>query len=333
MIRIALLGFGNVGRALVQLPEMTRALECGEITLIGVADLSGALRLKSPGELRLLQKHLKRESLLRDATPGASLCEIQDFLDSLSSADCDVLVECMPTNLTDGEPALSHLRSFLEKGISVVTVDKGPIVHGFQQLRRAADRGNARFAYGGTTGVRAPVEIVNEEIREIQGILNGTTNYVLSEMLEHSISFAQALETAQQKGIAETNPSLDIGGWDSSCKILILANEWMEAGAALAEVSRHGIGPETDDLIKQARSSGGAVRLMARASRQADRVMIRVSPEIVRPDSLFYSISGTAKGAQFLTASGGTFFSAGRSGLDSISQIILDDIRTVARGD
>jgi len=333
MIRIAILGFGNVGRALVRHLNKGLLNERGKILVIGVADVSGALLLNSPDEIRVLRERVQEGRLLRDCAPRDSLMKVCDFLRSLPSAACDVLVECMPTNLTDGEPALSHLKAVLEEGISVVTVDKGPLVHGFAELSQAARRGRSRIAYGGTTGVRPPPEIGGADIQEVNGILNGTTNFVLTEMLENSITFDQALAAAKDKGIAETDSSLDIGGWDTSCKILILANEWMQAGAGLSDVARRGIGPETDALVCQARRSGAVVRLLARASKQEDRIGISVSPEIVGTESPFYPISGMAKGALFTTTDGGEFFSAGRSGLDSISQIILEDMHAVVRGE
>ena len=129
----------------------------------------------------------------------------------------------------------------------------------------------------------------------------------------------------------EPNPELDIEGWDTACKILILANEWMQARASLADVVRIGIGPETEQMIMEAGSSGRVVRLIGRARLQDGRMRLSVGPKTVGPQSLLHSISGTSKGAIFATREKGELFAGGVSGRDAIAQTILEDLKSVTQ--
>ncbi|MBM3791054.1 MAG: homoserine dehydrogenase, partial [Acidobacteria bacterium] len=215
-------------------------------------------------------------------------------------------------------------------GVAVVTVDKGPVVHGYRRLAQAARDGGVRIAHTGTTGVRPPREIHGKSVTEIAGIFNGTTNFILTRMWQDSVPFAAALAEARASGIAEPDPALDVDGWDTACKILILASRWMGAESTLAAVSRRGIGAGTEALVDSARASGDAVRLIGRARKTAEGVQIAVAPERAGPESRFFNVSGTSKGALFTTAEGEQFFSEGRSGREQIAQTILEDILSVA---
>jgi homoserine dehydrogenase len=217
----------------------------------------------------------------------------------------------------------------LEQGTNVVTVDKGPLVHGLDLLKKAEARGGARLGYSGTTGVNIPDALATERVLEIRGVLNGTTNYILSEMQQHHRSFDEALAAAQADGIAEPDPSLDVDGWDTVSKVLILANTLMGANVRLAEVSRTGIGSQTESLIKIAQETDRVVRLVGRARIWQGRVRVSVAPKLVRSDSPFYSVCGTSKAAVFRTENTGNVLALSRSGRDAISQTIVDDIARI----
>ncbi len=160
--------------------------------------------------------------------------------------------------------------------------------------------------------------------------MNGTTNHILTEMQERGLSFDEALARAQADGIAEPDPSLDIEGWDTAAKILILAKDLMGAKARIDEVSRIGIDAEIKSLIQAARERKGRVRLVGRARIWQGRVRVSVAPKIVRQDSPFYSVSGTSKAALFRTEEKGELLAFAKSGRDAISQIIIDDILKIA---
>jgi homoserine dehydrogenase len=149
-------------------------------------------------------------------------------------------------------------------------------------------------------------------------------------MQERNISFGEALASAQADGIAEPDPSLDVEGWDTAVKILILAKTLMGADAKLSDVSRIGIGAETDALIKRGRVMGRVVRLVGRARIWQGRVRVSVAPKLVAPESPFYYVEGTSKLAVFRTESDVEVTAYARSGRDAISQTIMDDIIKVA---
>jgi len=326
-IRIALLGLGNVGRAFADYLDRVSDDLPVRLRICGIADSSGGLLSHDQSQIRqaIADKASGRsiDSCSSDSIPTP------DFVRRLNQSGISVLVESLPTNLNDGQPALDYLKTSLSQNINVVTVDKGPLAYGFEALKEASRAGSARLAFSGTTGVTPPEEISNERVIEIRGVLNGTTNHILTEMQTRAISFEQALSEAQQAGIAESDPRLDIDGWDTAVKILILAKSLMDARCEINEVPRIGIGRETAALIETARKTDRIVRLVGRARIWQGRVRVSVAPKILSSDSPFYSVEGTSKAAFFRTEQG-QVLSHGISGRDAISQTILDDIMSLA---
>jgi homoserine dehydrogenase len=328
-LNIALLGFGNVGRAFVRYLEQTANERSLLFHVKAVADSSGGLFLNDSLTIERVIAHKESGRSLREFAPAEAVCGADKFIRGLPSAGVAILVESLPTNISNGQPALDLITAALAQGTHVVTVDKGPLVHGFHSLGAAARQGTARLGYSGTTGVSIPDEATSDKVLEIRGVLNGTTNYILTEMQQRRRSFDEALRTAQVDGIAEPDPSLDLQGWDTASKILILANSLMSASARLSEVSRTGIGLQTESLIRIARDSGRVVRLVGRARIWQGRVRVSVAPKLVASDSPFYAVSGTSKAAVFRTERQGEVLAAARSGRDAISQTIVDDIARI----
>jgi homoserine dehydrogenase len=329
-LNIALLGFGNVGQAFVRyLEEHPQSIH-----VRAVADSSGGLILDSSAQLAALRSHKSDGHSVQSFAPESTDSNIHSFIHSLKGLGVSAIVESLPTNIKDGEPALGALSEALHQGLHVVTVDKGPVVHGFAALKEAAFSGNARFAFTGTTGVAIPEAIGEEKVLEIRGVLNGTTNYILTAMQEEGLSFSEALAIAQRDGIAEPDPALDVEGWDTACKILILARALMDTrtytDANLAEVSRIGLSAETESLIAAGRKMNRLVRLVGRARIWQGRLRVSVAPKLVEPDSPFYAVNGTSKLAVFRTATQSEIVATARSGRDAISEVILEDLLKVA---
>jgi homoserine dehydrogenase len=290
-----------------------------------IADRSGGLFLEDDATLQSVLDHKAAGRALDDLVDGYSL-DAHTLIARLAQSDISVLVESLPTNLRDGQPALDLIRHALASGLHVVTVDKGPLAHGFDELRQIAEANHVRLGFTGTTGVGIPNELNGERVIEIRGVLNGTTNYILTEMQERGASFGEALASAQAAGVAEPDPSLDVDGWDTAVKTLILAKALMHADARLDQVTRIGIGPETDELIRAGRESHRMVRLVGRARLYQGRVRVSVVPKLVAEDSPFYTVGGTSKLAVFRTAGKREVIARARSGRDAIAQTIVDDI-------
>jgi len=327
-VDVALLGFGNVGRAFADYIGRMSDPRL-RLRVRALADRSGGILVESDQALQRILDHKTASRPLRDLGGSATLTDLRAFIEQLPLAGVHVLVESLPTNLKDGQPALDLNRAALCAGLHVVTVDKGPLVHGFAALQQAAQAGGSRLGFTGTTGVSIPDELASERLIEIRGVLNGTTNYILTEMQERGASFDEALRSAQAAGVAEPDPSLDVDGWDTVVKTLILAQALMNADTRLDEVTRIGISRETDDLIRVGRDSHRVVRLVGRARLYQGRVRVSVVPKLVGEDSPFYAVNGTSKLAVFRTASKREVISAARSGRDAIAQTIVDDIVNV----
>ena len=325
-ISVALFGLGNVGRVFAQY----LIDDSVDIQIDAIADSGGGLFLTQDLSLERAASYKESGGSLSELAPGQIITDHHAFIRALRAAGVTVMVECLPTNVATGEPGLSLIAEALETGIHVVTVDKGPLVHGFETLQKLARNNGAQLCYSGTTGVSIPHEITCERVVEIRGVLNGTTNYVLTEMQQNNRSFQDALAQAQADGIAEPDPSLDIEGWDTASKILILAKSLMGADARLDEVSRIGIGAETETLIRTGLESGRVVRLVGRARIWQGRVRVSVAPKLLKQDSPFYAVSGTSKAAVFRTRDAGDVVASAPSSRNAIARTIVEDILSIS---
>lgn len=335
---LILIGFGNVGRALARIiyerGSFLRDRYGLSLELRAIADSSGTVLLPDGAAIKevLAWKHSRRplSEFPRYGNPGESWREAREV--------GNVLVELSPTNLVDGQPGLGYIREALDLGLHVVTGNKGPIVHAYRELEdRAAVRG-VGFKFGGATAGALPTtnvgyyDLAGAEITGITGILNGTTNFILTQMSRHGQTFGEALAEAQARGIAERDPSLDVDGWDTAAKALILANVLMGADISLGEVHRQGIAEVTMKDIEGARSRGAAIKLIGRASRNGASVKVRVAPEEVPLEMPLARIDGTYKGVTFETdLMGSLTVAGGNSGPVPAAAAVLRDIINLAR--
>jgi homoserine dehydrogenase len=324
-VKVGLLGFGNVGRAFADYVGRMHDQRI-RLRIRAVADRSGGLFIEDDESLQRIIHHKTAGHPLRQFASPSFIADSRSFIDRLASSGIDVLVESLPTSLADGQPALDLIKTALSAGLHVVTVDKGPLAHGFEALQQTAVASGARLGFSGTTGVSIPETLAGERLLEIRGVLNGTTNYILTEMQERGVSFKEALTGAQASGIAEPDPSLDVEGWDTAVKTLILAKALMNADTRLDEVRRIGINADTEGLIRIGRETNRVVRLVGRARFYRGRVRVSVAPKLLAEDSPFYAVSGTSKLAVFRTASKREVIADERSGRDRIAQTMVDDI-------
>ncbi|MDR3575532.1 MAG: homoserine dehydrogenase [Anaerolineaceae bacterium] len=307
-VSLALVGFGNVGRALVGLLIRKQALLEAQYDLtfkvVGIAtgrhgsciDANG---IDLPKALALVESGQSLAALSSQPAPDS-------ILDFIRAVPADILFENSPTNHNTGQPAIAHLSAALENGMHAVTANKGPIVHGFSQLTQLAKEKGKRFLFESTVMDGAPIFSVFRgplpavDLRGFLGILNSCTNMILGRM-EKGESLEQAIAYAQSIGIAETDPSEDVDGWDASIKVAALATVLMGIPVTPDQVDRQGIRSITPEMLAEARAAGERWKLVCSAYRQGTTLRTRVAPERVTSDSPLYSINGTSSYVQFET--------------------------------
>ena len=290
-VKLVLIGVGNIGRRFLEILARkgdTLSARYGlELVLVGVADSSGAA-LAADGLDPLQLIYLKQEGRGVAAYPLFGRPGME-ALELVQQAQADVLLEASPTNLRDGQPGLGCMEAALRRGMHVVTVNKGPLVLAYSRLVKLAAERGVRLAFSGAVAGGLPTvnigrrDLAGSEILRLEGILNLTTNYILTQMAEGGKSYAEALAEAQAQGHAEADPSLDVEGWDAANKLVILAQSVLGQTASLEDVEVEGITGIGPEELKQAAASGKVIKLIARAEREDGGYHLSVRPTWLDP--------------------------------------------------
>jgi len=278
IVKVVLVGIGNIGRTFLRIVTQKRDILSARyglaLRLVAAVDSSGAA-LDTSG--------LDISEVLRLKHAGRSVAAYPDHglpglaaPDALQKADADLLIELSPTNLEHGEPGLSAIVWALSHGMDVVTANKGPLVLAYQRLAKLAAQSRVSLRFSGAVAGGLPTvnigqrDLVGATVSRVEGVFNTTTNYILMRMGEDGLSFEEALAEAQESGVAEADPSLDIDGWDPANKLVIVANSVLGMPATLQDVSVKGIrGIGIADLAR-ARENGRAIKLLVTAELQTD---------------------------------------------------------------
>ncbi|PKG25650.1 homoserine dehydrogenase [Niallia nealsonii] len=229
----------------------------------------------------------------------------------------DMLIECSPTDVQTGGAALEYIKNALQANMNIVSVSKGALVCAMPELLKMAKEKECKIKYSGATAAALPTLDIGEfslagcKITKIEGILNGTSNFILTKMSEENKSFEAALQIAQESGIAEANPDLDIKGIDSACKILLLANGLLGSQLTLEDIAIQGIMEVTKRDIQHAKINGNDIKLIASASLANRDVRVEVKPKIIKSDNPLIDVKGTNKGILFYTEEMGTICCTG----------------------
>jgi len=224
----------------------------------------------------------------------------------LSLGKADVLFEATSLSPRDGQPAIDHIRAALEAGAHAVTANKGPIVYAYDELTSLAAAKGRRFLFESTVMDGVPIFALFRDnlpaihLHGFHGILNSTTNVILSGM-EEGLSFDESLAKAQQIGVAETDPSNDIEGWDAAVKVAALIRVLMAVPIQLDEIQREGIGKLSGEAVRAARVDGRPYKLVCRARRSGQRVVASVGPEQVPLSDPLAWVAGTSSIVYFET--------------------------------
>jgi homoserine dehydrogenase len=307
--KLALLGFGNVGRALARLlmrkQSDLKTLYDIDFSITGIATGRHGMAVNPDG--------IDVDSALTAVEGGSgsldnltALSQVKDAFDFIRQSEADVLFENTPVNYQTAQPALDHIRFALESGMHCITANKGPVVHAYQDLSELARRKGIKFYFEATVMDGAPIFSLFREtlpaarLQGLYGILNSTTNLILSRM-EAGESFDEAVAYAQSIGIAETDPSGDIDGWDAAIKVSALVSVMMGVPMQPDQVDRTGIRGISLEDLERARQEGKRWKLVCSARQEAGVVKAKVAPEMVPPSSPLYSIEGTTSIVQFET--------------------------------
>ena len=336
---IAMIGFGNVGRALVRLMQRKNdeLREQHNLTwrFTGIStgrhglaadpnglDVSAALsRVESGGKLDSLNR----------------LMQVRDNLSLIRSGVANTLVELSTLNPQTGQPALDHCRAALDAGLHIVTANKGPLAHAYRELRDRAAVKQLAFFFESTVMDGAPIfaaareGLQGAELRSFRAILNSTTNFILTAM-ESGTSFDDAVKQAQAIGVAEADPSNDVDGWDAATKTAVLVNVLMEGDVRPTDVDRTGIRDVTPQMLQAAIADHQRIKLLCRAWREGDAIKTRVAPEAVSMADPFALVTKTNSilRLSFDVLPGLTFIEED-SGAETTAFGVLADLLSVVR--
>lgn len=334
-MNLALLGFGGVGKSFIKLlvDKNDELIDQGlNINVVAILNSKGGV-YSSEGI------DLQEVCSLNDLSEHSLWNKDLDYREVLNSNCVDLMVELTPTNKETGEPGLSHIRYALDNRINVVTGNKGPILLAYSDLKERALKSGVSMGLGCTTGGALPslnsglIELAGSKILSIEGILNGTSNFILDEMERKSISFNEALELAKVLGIAESDPSLDIEGWDTAIKMTIMANVIMNKDISLKDISVEGITHLKKEDIEKAKKNGFKYKLIGLISNIDNNVFIEVKPRLVEKNNVLASINGKNKGLRFKTDTlGELVVMGGASGTINAAASILRDIINIHKG-
>lgn len=338
-MRVLLIGFGVVGQSFAELVDSEAKMLARDFGLkpkvVGIVDSKGAALAPDGIDLRKAISSKKGTGSLSGL--GDPIYKIgKNGLEAIREVDCEVVIEATPTELKKGEPGLSHVRAAMKEGRHVICTNKGPLAMAMPALMELAHHNHIMFKFSGTVGGGTPVLdfakkcLEGSHIRSISGILNGTTNFILSKMAAEGVQMKQVLAEAQRLGYAEADPTYDVGGFDTACKLVIVSNYVLGTELSLGDVTIKGITDITDRDVEKAKSKGNTIKLIGRMEKAP-----KVSPEEI-PLTHPLNVSGTFNAVSFDTHPAGeiTLVGKGAGGKETASSVIRDLIeirRTFAR--
>jgi len=307
-VRLALIGYGNVAQGLTQIlleqgEEIARQRDLS-IMITAITDPLKGNAFNPEG--------LDPAELLDVVQRAGALHELPgdhpdwDAMEMIQNSPSDVVVELSYTDLNTGEPATTYISEALRRKKHVVTTNKGPIALHWEALAGLAHQHNVQIGLEGTVMSGTPVLQVGMEllapanIRRVEGIFNGTTNFILSEM-EKGASYTAALAEAQAQGYAEADPTNDVEGFDAAAKVAILARLLLKQTIPFTEIERQGITGLTDDDMAQARANDKSWKLVASLDATGEQVRASVRPECLPKDHPLARIGGATNAIVYST--------------------------------
>jgi homoserine dehydrogenase len=327
-MRIILVGWGVVGQSFAQIVTQRKkelAKKYGfRPRIVAIVDKKGAaINPKGLDLEQMLSLKKEKGTVAASSTYGHPN---MTALEAIESVEAEAIVEVTPTNIETAEPGLSYIKAAFRKGKSVVTTNKGPLALALPALTELADYNNVCLRFSGTVGAGTPILefakncLQGDRIVAVRGILNGTTNYILSEMDEKHITFDEALKAAQKLGYAEADPTMDVDGFDAAAKLVIMANWIMNKKVTIKDVKIRGIRDVSAKQIDEAAKKGCTIKLIGSIAEN-----LKVEPtQISKHDPL--AVDGALNAVTFVSESAGeqTIIGLGAGGVETASAVLRD---------
>ncbi len=326
-----IVGFGFIGQSFAEMLIKKRSYikdKYGlDIKIVSISDISGTIY----GDIDLIKalKTMKEKGRIIEY-PSESEVKKKEYLgiEAIENIDADLILELTPSNIKNGEPGLSHMLTAFRNSKHVVTSNKGPLAIAFKMLSEEAKKNGVEFRFEASVGGAMPIinfareTLAGTKIMSVQGIFNGTTNYILTKMTKDNVPLDIVLKEAQEMGIAESDPSYDIDGIDTASKLVIIANAVMNIDATIKDVKIEGIRKITPELISIAKEEGYVVKLIGEVCNNK----LEVSPRLV-PESHPLNVGGTLNVAVFYTDIAGEVTVIGKgAGKETVSALLSDII-------
>jgi homoserine dehydrogenase len=344
-LALALVGFGNVARRFLTLLDEAADRLDFQWRLVAIAtrhhgsvvDPVGIDARRAAATVEAAQSLDRLDPAPRERSGIDVVRAITDVLDDEAGDGRLVVIETTVLDIDRGEPATAHVRASLEGLAHVVTANKGPVAFAYDDLEALAESVDRVFFFEGTVMDGVPIfNLVRETmpgvvVEGFRGVINTTCQYALSEM-ERGLTFEDAIAEMQAQGITESDPSLDIDGWDAAAKTAALVNVLMGGGLTPHEVTRMGIRDVSPHDLATAVSSGRRVRLVASAARRGNVLDVRVEPEMLDPHDPLAAL-GKFENALFLRTDllGEVGIVQRTSSLQQTAYALLSDLTHISR--
>lgn len=337
--KIALIGFGTVGQGLCEIllskKDYLKSKYDFEASIVAISDvIKGSVYCAGGLDVQQCLDLVQDAKSLDEYQCKDSNCDCEkgwDSIRTIKETNADIICELAFTDVKIGEPAITHCKAAFESGKHIVTSNKGPAALQYAALKKLAEQNNVKFMIEGTVMSGTPVinlangPLAGCEISAIKGILNGTTNYMLSEM-ENGMTYDDVLKKAQELGYAEADPTGDVEGFDAMAKVIILSNVVMNTSIGADDVQREGITKITPKMIADAKNENSRWKLIGSIEKQKDEIKASVKPEKLPLTHPLANIMGATNALTFTTDLLGdiTIIGAGAGKIETGYSILTD---------
>jgi len=334
--RIVMVGCGVVGQGFLRILIDKKDELCSrfdfEPELVAVADmLKGSIMFDGGIDIPSFLEHVESGNSINDFELDGAVKGL-DSVETIRQASADIMAEMTYTDIKTGEPATTHIKEALKKGMSVTTTNKGPATLFFKELSTLAKENQAIFKYEGVVMSGTPIFslldycLAGNDILEIKGILNGTTNFMLTKMEEDQMDYGDALALAQKLGYAEADPTADVEGFDALAKVVILSNVVLGGNLSPDDVERVGISSITLNDVAQAKAEGKRFKLIGSTKKEGGKIVASVKPVKLDLSDPLAGVGGAINALTFSTDLSGdiTIQGAGAGKIETGFAILID---------